>query len=266
MIEPKGYIVEIFKSIQGEGLWIGESQIFLRLAGCNLSCKYCDTDYALNVPIQYKIDNNKYCNNPITLSETIDIVTGYSSSLTTVSITGGEPLLQDDYLKMLLPILKKKGYKVYLETNATLPKQLTKILQWVDIVSADIKLPSFTGEDNIPKEHQGFLHVAREKGLFVKVVVTDKTVMDEISMAVDIIKGVDINIPLIIQPDMKNGRFAEEIPIDFQSQKETKINGFITMPFPMEGNERLFKFHDYAKARLSNVRLIPQIHKLMGWK
>ncbi|MDI6782371.1 MAG: 7-carboxy-7-deazaguanine synthase QueE [bacterium] len=240
MIEPKGYIVEIFKGIQGEGLWVGESQIFLRLAGCNLSCKHCDTDYALNVPAQYKVDDDKYYSNPVTMIETIDIVNSYGSSLTTVSITGGEPLLQDNYLKMLLPILKKQGYRVYLETNATLPKQLAKILKWVDIVSADIKLPGFTGENDIPKEHREFLHVAREKNLFVKAVVTDETVMDEISMAVDIIRAVDVNIPLIIQPDMK-----------MEATERT---------------ERLLRFHDYARTRLSNVRLIPQIHKLMGWK
>ena len=236
MIEPKGYMVEVFKAIQGEGLWIGEQQIFLRLAGCNLSCKYCDTDYALNVPTQYRVDN-EYYNNPVTMSETIYLINGYGSPLSTVSITGGEPLLQDSYLKMLLPILKKQGHRVYLETNATLPKQLTTILEWVDIVSADIKLPSFTGKDNIPEEHQEFLHIAREKNLFVKVVVTDETVMDEIAMAVDVIMGVDRNIPLIIQPDMK-----------------------------MKATERLLRFHDYALARLDNVRIIPQIHKLMGWK
>ncbi|MEK7812170.1 MAG: 7-carboxy-7-deazaguanine synthase QueE [Candidatus Desantisbacteria bacterium] len=236
MIEPKGYMVEVFKAIQGEGLWIGEQQIFLRLAGCNLSCKYCDTDYALNVPTQYRVDN-EYYNNPVTMSETIYLINGYGSPLSTVSITGGEPLLQDSYLKMLLPILKKQGHRVYLETNATLPKQLTTILEWVDIVSADIKLPSFTGKDNIPEEHQEFLHIAREKNLFVKVVVTDETVMDEIAMAVDVIMGVDRNIPLIIQPDMK-----------------------------MKATERLLRFHDYALARLSNVRVIPQVHKLMGWK
>ncbi len=237
MIEPKGYMVEVFKAIQGEGPWIGEQQIFLRLAGCNLSCKYCDTDYALNVPTQYRVDDDKYYNNPVTLIETIDIIKSYGSSSSTVSITGGEPLLQDSYLKMFLPILKTQGHRIYLETNATLPKQLTTILEWIDIVSADIKLPSFTGKDNIPEEHQEFLHIARKKNLFVKIVVTDETVMDEISMAVDIIMSVDRKIPLIIQPDMK-----------------------------MEATERLLRFHDYALSRLFNVRIIPQVHKLMGWK
>ncbi|MBI4752776.1 hypothetical protein HY793_00135 [Candidatus Desantisbacteria bacterium] len=71
--------------------------------------------------------------------------------------------------------------------------------------------------------------------------VTDETIMDEISMAVDIVKGVDINIPLVIQPAMKNGK-------------------------PMENQEKLLDFYDYAAKRLTTVRLIPQIHKLMGWK
>lgn len=241
MIEPTGNIVEIFKSIQGEGLWIGEGQIFLRLAGCNLSCKHCDTDYAILIPQKYKIEDNNYRNNPVSLAETIETIKGYGSSLTTVSITGGEPLLQIDYLRTLLPILKREGYKIYLETNATLPKQLASILEWIDIVSADIKLPSFTGEADIPKEHQEFLKIAKEKDLFVKVVVTEETIIDEISMAIDIVRGVNMNIPLIIQPAMNNGK-------------------------SMENQGRLLDFYDYAAKRLTNVRLIPQIHKLMGWK
>ena len=242
-----GNIVEIFKSIQGEGPCIGESQLFLRFAGCNLSCKHCDTRYALTVPSKYKKDGgstsvNEYCDNPLSLTKAMDVVHGYDLSLTTtVSITGGEPLLQAGYLKLLLPLLKKEGHKIYLETNATLPEQLASILQWIDIVSADIKLPSFTGKADIPEEHQEFLKVAKEKDLFVKVVVTDETIMDEISRAVDIVRGVDINIPLIIQPAMKNER-------------------------PMENQERLLDFHDYAAKRLTTVRLIPQIHKFMGWK
>ncbi|OIP37246.1 hypothetical protein AUJ95_08425 [Candidatus Desantisbacteria bacterium CG2_30_40_21] len=241
MIEPKGNIVEIFKSIQGEGLWIGEGQIFLRLAGCNLSCKNCDTNYALEIPQKYKIEDNDYRNNPVTLTETIETIKSYGLFSTTVSVTGGEPLLQIDYLKMLLPILKSEGCKIYIETNATLPEQLALILPWIDIVSADIKLPSFTGEEDIPKEHREFLRIAKEKDLFVKVVVTDETIMNEISIAVDIVMGVDRNIPLVIQPAMKNGKL-------------------------MENQERLFGFHDYAAKRLTTVRLIPQIHKLIGWK
>ncbi|MBI4752777.1 7-carboxy-7-deazaguanine synthase QueE [Candidatus Desantisbacteria bacterium] len=94
MIEPMGYIVEIFKSIQGEGPWIGEGQIFLRLAGCNLSCKYCDTGYALSIPLKYKVEDNDYQNNPIIPTKTVEKIKGYGLPLTTVVITGGEPLVQ----------------------------------------------------------------------------------------------------------------------------------------------------------------------------
>lgn len=71
--------------------------------------------------------------------------------------------------------------------------------------------------------------------------VTDETIMDEISMAVDIVRDTNKNIPLVIQPAVKNGK-------------------------PMENQERLLEWNDYAAKRLTNVRLIPQIHKLMGWK
>ena len=126
----KALIKEIFSSIQGEGIYIGEPQVFVRFTGCNLNCKYCDTDFsdfgAKNyTSIQFLEEISKYIPQ-------------------TVSLTGGEPLLNVPFLLEVLPQLKKTGKKIYLETNGTLFKELEKIIDYVDIVAMDIKIESAT--------------------------------------------------------------------------------------------------------------------------
>ena len=126
-------IKEVFASIQGEGPYIGAKQLFIRFCDCNLRCHYCDTDFTG--------DSEEYT--PEGLLEVIkqfDLNTIYS-----VSLTGGEPLLSVDFLEKFLPILKEHHLKIYLETNATLPYELKRIIDYIDVVAADIKLESATG-------------------------------------------------------------------------------------------------------------------------
>ena len=113
-------IKEVFASIQGEGPYIGAKQLFIRFCDCNLRCHYCDTDFTG--------ESDEYT--PESLFEVIiqfDLNTIYS-----VSLTGGEPLLSVDFLEKFLPILKEHHLKVYLETNATLPDELKRIIEYVN--------------------------------------------------------------------------------------------------------------------------------------
>lgn len=96
---------EIFKSIQGESTYAGLPCIFIRLTGCNLRCRYCDTRYAYEEGDDWDI------------SELIEKVTGYKCDL--VLITGGEPLLQSG-TKRLIKQLTSAGSKVLLETNGSI--------------------------------------------------------------------------------------------------------------------------------------------------
>ena len=92
-------IKEIFPSIQGEGLVIGCKQLFIRFCGCNLKCKYCDTDFKSEGGISYLPENlvNRIVSN-------YDLATFHS-----ISLTGGEPLLHAEFLKEFLILLKKKS-------------------------------------------------------------------------------------------------------------------------------------------------------------
>jgi len=128
----KARITEMFTSIQGEGLYVGERQLFIRFHGCNLSCRFCDEKR-----------KEKDAFSEYEASELIKeiIISGKRN----ISLTGGEPLLQADFLKEMLPALKKEGKRIYLETNGILTAGLLKILKYVDIISMDFKLPSSTG-------------------------------------------------------------------------------------------------------------------------
>ena len=98
-------VVEIFDSIDGEGIRAGQTATFIRLAGCNLRCGYCDTLYALygeGIKCEYT---------EMTPSEIADKV-----RFKRVTLTGGEPLIHTD-VKTLIDLLLSRGIEVNIETN-----------------------------------------------------------------------------------------------------------------------------------------------------
>ncbi len=98
-------VCEIFYSIQGESSWAGEPCVFIRLAGCNLRCVYCDTSYAFEPGAGMEIP------------EILGQVRGLRCSL--VEVTGGEPLIQAE-TPFLIGNLLEEGYTVLLETNGSI--------------------------------------------------------------------------------------------------------------------------------------------------
>jgi 7-carboxy-7-deazaguanine synthase len=97
-------VTEVFHSIQGESTWTGLPCGFVRLSGCNLRCRYCDTQYALE---------------PGDLMQIADILKQVKEfDCTHVTVTGGEPLLQPE-APVLISRLLQKGYHVSLETNGS---------------------------------------------------------------------------------------------------------------------------------------------------
>ncbi len=98
------YVNEIFSSIQGESVNAGRPCVFVRLAGCNLRCTYCDTTYAYEQDEKYE------------LNEIVKQVDAFNGDL--VEITGGEPLLQEE-TPALIHVLLEKGYEVMMETNGS---------------------------------------------------------------------------------------------------------------------------------------------------
>jgi 7-carboxy-7-deazaguanine synthase len=120
-------ISEIFLSIQGESSYAGVPCIFVRLAGCNLDCGWCDTRYA---------NTGTEPTRKLTVEGAVAEVQGYKCD--TVEITGGEPLLQAESVKLADRLLEL-GYTVLLETNGSV--SLEGVAAGV-IKIVDVKCPS----------------------------------------------------------------------------------------------------------------------------
>jgi 7-carboxy-7-deazaguanine synthase len=123
------YVNDIFYSIQGESSYSGYPCKFIRLAGCNLECGYCDTKEALD------IKNSK----PFCIDDIIKSACGSGpDSIKLIEITGGEPMMQNESLELMSKLIKL-NYKVLLETNGTI--SLKKVHPNV-IKIIDVKCPS----------------------------------------------------------------------------------------------------------------------------
>jgi organic radical activating enzyme len=226
----KGFIREIYSSIQGEGIKVGQRQTFVRFLGCNLSCNYCDTPEAQKMEGAF-IYNGKIYENPIGVDFLSDKI-----SEKVVAITGGEPLLQIDYLKELLEHLKKMKRSVYFDTNGSLPSEFQHVIKYIDTVSLDFKIPTATGRPKLWEEHEKCLKIASSKEVFVKAVINENVLPDELNNIYAIIKKINKKIPLVLQPV-----FGRDIPNILDIQKK-------------------------ALMKLEDVRIIPQVHKYLHLK
>jgi len=225
----KARISEIFSSIQGEGPYVGRRQIFVRFDNCNMSCSFCDT-IPQKGSREYSVEELSACIKDL----------NKTSPHHSISLTGGEPLLQVDFLKTFLPTIKDLGFKIYLETNATLPEGLKEILDFIDIVAMDIKLPSSAGCEAFWQEHSEFLELSRGKEVFVKVVVTENTKDEDFINAVNLVRQCSREAAFVIQPVTASGTAKEISPA------------------------RLLEYQKLAGQELKDVRVIPQLHKLIG--
>ena len=241
----KGSILlsETFSGIQGEGLYVGYRQLFVRLAGCNLSCDYCDTQEVIDLPKNARCEKTPgnrdffYTPRSISVEWLIDHINQQLlSPYHSVSFTGGEPLCQSEALRQVATQIAKP---VYLETNGSLSSALQHVIDVVDIIAMDIKLPSASGHQ-LWNEHRNFLRIASQKDVFVKIVFCLQTTKDEIDKSIDIISSIDVNIPLVLQPVSPSERSASPTP------------------------EQVLAFQDHAMRSLRHVRVIPQTHKMIG--
>ena len=145
---------EIFYSIDGEGYRTGELAVFIRLAGCNLNCSYCDTKYALKSNMGTKME----------IDEILKNVEKYNCK--NITITGGEPLIHKGINELIDKLIEKK-YKVNIETNGAV--DITNYLNKC-LITMDYKLPSSGMEkymklDNLEKltENDVLKFVTEEK-------------------------------------------------------------------------------------------------------
>ncbi len=166
---------------------MGERQVFVRFFGCNISCKFCDTKPLSFVEYE-----------PEELLEKLKL---YNGGYHSVSFTGGEPLMQKDFLRHMLQLTRGAGYTNYLETNGILFGDLEQVIDFVDIVAMDFKLSSSTGAYSFWRQHRRFLEVASQKETFLKMVICHSTEDSDLWRAVKVIKEVNPYLVLVLQPN-----------------------------------------------------------------
>jgi 7-carboxy-7-deazaguanine synthase len=125
-------ISEIFTSLQGEGRNQGRPCTFVRCTGCNLSCHWCDTPYA------------REGGSEILVQEVADQVVTFGYPY--VCITGGEPLMQEEDVRVLSRLLYRQGFKVDIETNGT--RDFSSLQPYASICM-DVKCPSSREKSNL---------------------------------------------------------------------------------------------------------------------
>ena len=229
----KAPIIEIFSSFQGEGVLIGQRQIFVRFAGCNLNCAYCDT----------KISISK---NQGTLMTPADVVEKIESILTpdchTISFTGGEPSLYPEFIN---EVSKLTDLNIMLETNGTLPDNID-LIDNLDIVSLDIKLKEqFNGD----YKEDIFLNEIKSLNLLIE-------------------KSINVYCKVVILPSLKIESFEEVIKkIDKEIIYKNNLQVIVQPSSPLNEwknlSDSLFKFSEIV-GEYFEVSTIPQIHKILN--
>jgi len=170
-------INEIFYSIQGEGKWVGLPNIFVRVAGCNLRCSYCDTKYAYDDGKEMSID------------EIVNHIGNYPCKY--VCITGGEPLLQHETLDLINTVLKR-NYKISLETNGSI--SINYIVNKKPLmISLDVKCPSSNMHEKMHLENISLLR----KDDQLKIIIQNK---EDYNYAKKVIKKYEPICNVFFQP------------------------------------------------------------------
>jgi len=243
-----GNVSEIFVSFQGEGLHAGRRQLFVRFAGCPLRCRYCDTPESL-VPVpECRVlgpDGTERHANPlasVTLDALVARLAASAPPLHAIAVTGGEPLAQADFLATWLAG-RTTMLPVLLETAGILPARLRRVLPWVAIASLDLKCPSNTGERARWEEHEECLAAAVAAGcdVYVKMPVDEATAADEVERGARLVDRVASNVPLFLTPLTEPA--TPRLTIDASA---------------------LERLHAVASAVHGDVRVLPQLHKVLG--
>lgn len=222
-------VMEIYRSVQGEGLLMGVPTTFVRFFACNLRCSWCDTKYSWSVREGGTWESLA----PEAIAEQIHVLDAHH-----VVLTGGEPMLQKD-LAHLAHILKDQGHHLTIETNTTIFR--AGAIPLIDLWSLSPKLPS-AGEDylNHPVIAQ-FLATLRSDQQQWKFVLRDDADEQRLrSLLLRYPLFAEHRLPIILQPE------GDAATLDYPAALE-RLAERVRDPF----------WNTYA------VRVLPQLHVII---
>lgn len=139
-------VVEKFVSVNGEGRLCGQLAVFIRFAGCNLNCSYCDTNWANEKNVSYELMSSE------DIYEYIK-----STEVRNITLTGGEPLLQEGILELLKNLSKDTELSVEIETNGSILLNKFSGIENPPSFTMDYKLPSSNMEDKMSLDNFKYL-------------------------------------------------------------------------------------------------------------
>ncbi len=265
-------VLEVFASIQGEGAYIGEPQTFLRLRGCPLRCRWCDTPSSWRIATDDRVRVARVRRDARERSSDVEstwatpfqaacwIAEVEPDHARTVSVTGGEPLMWPEFLLGLRPMLGAR--RIHLETAGAHPETLASVIAAFDHVSLDLKQPLDLDPpeeqllEDLQHEHaqrersprtraewsaarESCLALVRERDACAKLVVSGERTAADFVDILDQVEDVNPTLLVVVQP-------------------ATAI-GSVRAP----SNELIDEVVELARARDLRVRVLPQLHRAM---
>lgn len=261
-------VMEVFASIQGEGAFVGEPQVFLRMLGCPLRCRWCDTPRSWTIPRDARariaaVRGTRHESAWATPFQALCwIAETEPGAPRTISVTGGEPLLWTQFLLGLKPLCGPR--RLHLETGGAHPARLARVIGAFDHISLDLKpeldldapveietplraSPALAIDGERSPRTSAEWKVAREACLTLvagrdacgKIVVSGERTVEELAPLLDEVERCAESLPLYLQP-------------------ATPLGGS-SAPDP----RTLTILCEMARDRDLQVRVLPQVHRIL---
>ena len=224
--------------MEGEGILYGTKTLFVRLAGCPFTCFYCDTTDALPLDSGTEYTIQDACNL---------IEKELKGNTYKVNFTGGDPLIQHQAVAEMAKHIQSLNIPTYLESACFDSKKFNHILPYIDLVKIEFKTEDseFIDSKHYPNYIENVLECLRfsikaKKHTYIKIVVSSKTTLDSFS------------------------KLISEI---FKTISKDDLTGFIIQPtygISEPSLENLLKLYDVVFPLYGEVRIVPQLQKIMG--
>ncbi len=229
---------EIFTSVEGEGILYGTKTLFVRLAGCPFTCFYCDT------PESLPLDSGK----EYTIEQACQMIDeNLQGNTYKVNFTGGEPLVQHEGAAELARYVQSKNIPTYLESSCFDSKKFNHVLPFIDFIKIEFKTKDSEFVDN--KHYPNLIKNALE------------------CLSSSIKSGKKTYIKIVVSSKTEETSFQELLDKIFNIISKDEIAGFIIQPtygIAEPSLEQLLRLYDIVYPYYKEVRVVPQLHKIIG--